>query len=298
MPAVDDLLEHLGQVDDMVDFAASSVSSAPKHVIDGMLSGAAVRTFSAVETFVRSRAIEWSLFITGARWAPTRLPSGAANFQGRLVHTFPTKFEASNETARAVLAEELAKVLTSLNSSAVVGHPLLFGWNGSNMKESDVEAILRTVGVTKPWPALTRLWQLLDTNYPLSGQAKSIWQTVTEARHSAAHEVTPILDLTSMRSLTRSARLLSLLVDSAVSVALRAIADGVDPSHAVGHVRVRRIESIQGRWSEFGVPQGRALKRHSDVDAAFSAASQRTGSSGDLIVAYSGVAITNWRMPS
>jgi len=295
--AVDDLLAHLSAVDEMVDFAGISPSSASPNILEGILCGAAIRTFSAVEEFFRQRAKEWAAYITTSRWSPLIFPNGMILFQNRLVSTFPVSFGRADLASRTQLSGEIGKTFISMNSSYVEGHHLLFGWTGSNVKAKDVEDILVMVGIKKSWNSLTNLWQRVDAGFPMGGNARAILNLVAEARHTAAHEVSPILNATQMRSVTRQARMIALLFDAAVSTALGAISAGKDPDTVLQSLKIRRIEFIAGKWAEFGVPQKKALRKFDSQQDAMVSARRRPTAASDLIIAFDGLNVVNWTSP-
>lgn len=295
MAAVDRLLEGLRAIDEVVDYVATNPSTLPRSVADEATRGLVVHGLSSFETFVRDRAKEWSGYLTAARIPASRLPGGIIPFSDRIVQTLPRKFRDSGDPARTALVDDLAKTLASFSSSTLVGHELFFAWSGSNVQTSDIEAMVVLVGL-RGWSELTAVWSHLDPRASSSQSAQSLMVAFAELRHRAAHDASAVLDPVAVGAITRNIRTTAMILDVAVSFALSEIAAGRTPTKGFASgLLVRTIRLDSGKWAEYSPGSVGAVKRHDSLEDAIAVARGRGSASKEIVLAFDGNDLLDWR---
>ena len=144
----------------------------------------AIQGLSAFEAFLRDRGAEWANHLTHARIPATHLIGGTVPYSDRIVQNLPRRFRDLESTDRTRLVDELAQTLSSFSTGNVVGHELFFAWSGSNVQTSDVEDMVRLVGLTRGWNELTAAWKVLDPRFPGNASAESTMRSFAKLRHS------------------------------------------------------------------------------------------------------------------
>jgi len=293
--AVDQLLTRLGHVDEIVDFASHPIVGTPQSVVDGLLRSSAIQALAALEAFVRSRAVEWSASLTAARVSPSNLPGGVEVFQSRLIRTFPKRYTDTEVGMRGQLASEFSTTLASFSTGSVDAHALFFEWIGSNMQSADVETILNLVGIDRPWGDMTALWKKIDPATP-AASAKTLFTSVTDLRHPAAHQASPALPLANIQTLSRNTLLTALLIDAIVSTSIDDLAAGRPLRKAIGNqIPIRKLEKDGKKWSETVAKSKRAIRRHDTLALAIKDSAPRAKKGGELLIAFDGPTICDWR---
>ena len=183
MAAVDQLLERLRVLDDVVDFSTTT-QITPLAVKEHAMRAVAIQGLSAFEAFLRDRGAEWANHLTHARIPATHLIGGTVPYSDRIVQNLPRRFRDLESTDRTRLVDELAQTLSSFSTGNVVGHELFFAWSGSNVQTSDVEDMVRLVGLTRGWNELTAAWKVLDPRFPGNASAESTMRSFAKLRHS------------------------------------------------------------------------------------------------------------------
>ena len=295
MAAVDDLLLRLARIDTVVDEAAKSSGVTSPELIDHALRGVAVQGLSSFEQFLRDRGSEWAAHLTQARISAATLSGGTLAFSDRIIQTLPRRFRDLDDGQRSTLVEELALTMTSFSSGNLVGHDLFFAWSGSNIQPSDVEGIVKLVGL-KGWGDLTAAWKVLDPRFPGNSSAEKIMKDFSSQRHTYAHQVDASINPMAVSTITRNVRLTAMLLDMVVSAALQHIARGSAVPNGVGSsLTMRQITRDGSVWSEFPPSKTRALKRHASLQDALIAATPRARANDEVIVVFDQSEIVDWR---
>jgi hypothetical protein len=294
--AADRLLQRLGKIDEIVDFATTPPPGVPAAVLDHAFRGAAIQGLSDFEQFVRERASEWAAYLTQARIPASQLSGGTVPYSNRIVQTLPRRFRDLDNAARPVLVNELAQTLMSFSTGSLVGHDLFFSWPGSNIQTSDVETMVILVGLAKGWSELTAIWKVVDPRFPGNVSAESLVRNFAELRHTAAHDPDAAMDLLSVSTVTRNVKMSALLLDIAISHSLTRAARGntITPGLA-SQLRVRKLQRDGSKWPEF-LPGGkRAYRRHSVLSVAVSEAAVRAKANDEVLLVLDGNDLVDWR---
>ncbi len=301
MSAVDNLLNRLSSID--AALAALSTSPATSAAVsDHLMRGIAVHGLIAVESFLKERMLEWSATLAAARIPPGSLPGGTTLYENRVLEVLPKRIrdaEYSNSAHRSLLLQEIGHSLTSLYSGTFMPHHMAFMWAGSNIRASDVEAIVSLVGTPtdKVWGALTRIWQQVDKYAPGNASFKTVFELLCELRHAAAHQSSPAIPLPHLRSTPRNAKLVCLCIDVAVSRNLKNIS-GLTSRRNSNQLLIRRIVKDGNRWPEYGPGRQTAVKRHPSLAEALQASITRASTNGELILVTDRAEdILDWRFP-
>jgi len=300
MAAVDELLARLAVIDEAVDFISNPPSGVAQAVVDGTSCGVAVSGLVAVEAFLRARAEEWVTVISAARIGPATMPGGSQQYERRLVETLPRRFRDTDVASRPALLEEVGKSLTSLTATVLVPHGVVFSWPGSNVKEADVESLFAMLGVnqSRVWNELTSVWASVDSRYPGTTSAKSLFVSVAGLRHEAAHRASPNLPIANLAALARTIRNLCLCIDALGSHAVLQLKMGFAPPVTGGSIKMRHIRREGNWWPEYGPGSARAYRRHSSKSVAVTGASTRAMTAAELLVVKDGLEILDWRFPA
>jgi hypothetical protein len=292
--AVDRLLERLNSLDEVTDYATSN-SHTPQSVKDHALRAVGIQGLSAFERFVRDRGSEWASHLTSARIPATHL-RGTVAYSDRIVQTLPRRFRDLEDVDRSRLVEELASTLTSFSAGSLVGHDLFFAWSGSNVQTTDIEDMVKLVGITRGWRELTSAWKVLDPRFPGNASAESTMKTFASVRHTLAHNVDAVVDPIIVSAVTRNVRLTALLFDVCVSEALKAICLGQPVPTNLGSVLKRRTIVKDGKsWPEYPPGAGRAFRRHGSLSVALAETGLRARQRGEVVVALDANEIVDWR---
>ncbi|PYY44010.1 hypothetical protein DEJ03_12650 [Curtobacterium sp. MCLR17_043] len=295
MAAVDDLLLRLGRIDTVVDEAAKMSGVTSPELVDHALRGVAVQGLSSFEQFLRDRGSEWADHLTQARISAASLSGGTLAFSDRIVQTLPRRFRDLDDSQRSTLVQELATTMTSFSSGNLVGHDLFFAWSGSNVQTSDVDGIVRLVGL-KGWGDLTAAWKVLDPRFPGNASAEKIMKDFSSQRHMYAHQVDASINPTAVSTITRNVKLTAMLLDMVVSAALQQIARGLTVPTGIGNsLTLRHITRDGSYWSEFPPSKARAYRRHASLGEALSAATPRARAKDEVIVVFDQNDIVDWR---
>lgn len=296
MSSIDNLLRHLNAIDVVVDFSNTNLGKYPSAVMDLSLRGAAIQGLAAFEEFVRARGSEWVSALTAARIQATSLPGGPNPYSTMILKTLPRRFQDSSDAERSGLISGLAETLASFSQGALVGHELFFSWSGSNVQTLDIEKMITLVGVPKGWGELTSLWKRLDTHVPPNASAESLMKEFSNVRHSVAHNVNASLAPLAVQSLTRNVKLTAMLFDLLVSQALSQICKGNKVgTQLASSIKVRKLTRDGTHWSDYGPGMTRARRRHKTLSSALTDSSALSAARGEVIVAYDGAEIVDWR---
>lgn len=300
MSAADNLLNALRAMDEVVDYITSPPAGTPVNVTDALVRSVCVQGLASFEAFVRERSDEWVAYLSSGRIPPSRLPGGSRQYEDRVVQLLPRALQYADTGDRARIIEDVGRTLLSLSTSNLVAHGLAFSWPGSNIRSDDVAALLYLAGVDtgRAWSEMTALWSAVDARFPGNTSAKSLFESFCSLRHNAAHEVTPNLPLANVAAMTRSVKLTSLCLDALVSTGLRAVRLGQAASVRGSGVAVRRIKHDGSEWPEYPPSKTRAIRRHASLSGAILAASSRSAPGAELVVAFEGTEIVDWRFPA
>lgn len=299
MAAVDELLARLAVIDDAVDFISNPPQGVTQNVLDVAARGVAVAGLVAIEAFLRARAEEWVTVIASARIGPATLPGGSQQYERRLIETLPRRFRDTEVASRPALLEEVGKSLTSLTSTVLVPHGVVFSWPGSNVREGDIESLFGMLGVNQArvWNDLTSVWKRVDSRHP-GTSAKSLFAAVSRLRHEAAHGEAPNLPLANLVSLSRVVRFLCLCIDALGSQAVLQLKLGSGGTVTGPSIRIRQIQRDGTKWPEYGPGSGRAFRRHATKEAAVTGAATRAMPAAELLLVYEGFEVLDWRFPA
>lgn len=304
MSSIDKLLVRLGEIDEAVDFATGPTVPAP--VVDQIARGVSVQGFCAFEQFLRDRAVEWSAAVTSARIPSNHSDMKTEMWRDRVVITLPRRFINIDTNDRAALFRELADSLSSFSSGQLVAHDLFFDWPGSNVQRADIETIIQLFGITKPWSDLTGLWRRIDRRHG-EKSAQTMFIAISEMRHAAAHDANASLSLVNAKTIPRQVLLLSLLIDTLVSIWIKRMRTSQPKVDSLANIiPIRKIIKDGVKWKEYKPSTGptrspgstRAVKVHGTLEEALLAGAARTSEWGELVVAYDGHEIVDWRSPS
>ncbi|NJC70864.1 hypothetical protein HC031_14220 [Planosporangium thailandense] len=301
MAAVDDLLQRLRAIDRAID-ALSEPAFNEQEIQDHLIRGIAVNGLVCVESFLRTRMREWVSALAGARVPPSRLPGGTKQYEDRLIEVLPRSLRDQDVVQRSALLDEVGKSLTSLSTGIFVPHALAFSWSGYNVQSSDIESIASLVGVerNKVWSDLTRIWQLVDQQFPGNSSLKRVFEEVAELRHIAAHSANPNIPIPNLTTISRNVKIVCLCVDILASFKLRNImyvqSSGGVRSQALS-IKIRRIVRDGGKWPEYAPGVKRAAKRHNSLEEAMQLAAGRARLTGELVLATNSGDVVDWSCP-
>ncbi len=299
MSAVDQLLSRLLSIENALQQLASGALNSDIEKL--ALRGIAVQALAVFERFVLERAQEWSSLITAKRLPPHALPGGATaadEWRSRIVDRLPRRFKNTDNSARAQLFSEIATSLKSFNEQSVVTHDIFFDWPGSSIQTKDIEDLMRLLGVKDAWADMTRLWKRVDPGLQSHVSAKNLFVEVRDTRHSAAHDATYDVAYITASSLLRNLHLMVLLFDCIGSVAVSQIATQAVLSDSVSQsIKVRSLRKDGSIWREYNSlsQTGRAFRRHNDRAAGISACTQRLKQPHDILIAFDGNRVLDWR---
>lgn len=296
MAAADRLISRLNELDSVVDFT-STTTQLPQNVRDHALRGVAIQGLSTFELFVRERGLEWAAHLTNARIPATRLAGGTVSYSDRIVKTLPRRFQDLEDKDRHQLVDDLSQTLASFSTGSLVGHDLFFAWTGSNIQTSDIDEMVKLLGAERGWGDLTAIWKIVDPRFPGNTSAESTMRSFASLRHTMAHNADAPVDPISISAVTRSVRLIALLVDVCVSEAIACVCRGEPiPSKVGSTITVRAIRRDGKNWPETAPGVQRARRRHANLETALTEALlQARKHRGEIAVAYDGYEIVDWR---
>lgn len=261
--------------------------------------GIAVQGLCALEGFLRNRAKEWVGVLSSKRLPTQAIPDGPDQWRNRIVDRLPRRFKNTDESARPQLFEELAKSLHSFTGPSLVAHDLFFDWPGSNVQSSDIEGTVSLFGVKNGWGEMTQLWKKVDPTYPSTSQtsARTLFDEIASTRHRAAHSADLGVGLLNAQSVTRHVLILALLFDCICSTGVGLMCSQQSPQKTLaGRIQVRKVKRDGKCWSEFAPDRtSRAYRRHGDLQAALVQSSGRLKPPYEIVVAYDGNRIVDWR---
>ena len=297
MSSVDELLTKLSDIDKSLDFANSLNAIDQRSSVEGLMRAACIQSFSVFEQFLKDRAVEWATYLSSKRIAPSSLPAETNLYQKRVVNTLPKRFDATPESDRARLVNDLASSLGSFSTNSLIAHDSFFSWKGSNVQEVDIEQIVQLAGVKDAWSELTSFWSKFDKRKPSNVNAKNLLKEISEMRHLSAHDSTKIPARLNALAATKQVRQLSIMIDGVVSTGLwRAATSKPKISSAGSKIAIRRIERDGKIWREFGPNNPtRAAKRHSSLQDAMQDSPARARADGEFILALDGYEVVNWK---
>ncbi|MFF0821607.1 hypothetical protein ACFYUR_14600 [Micromonospora haikouensis] len=296
MAAVDDLLQRIGALDRTVD-ALSDSAFKDQHIQDHLIRGITVHGLVAIEEFLRRRMEEWVFSVAAARIPPTHLPGGTKQYEDRIVEVLPRALRDSLVANRTTLLEEVGKSLSSLSTGLFLPHTLAFAWPGSNVKTGDIESIVSMVGIdrNRVWGELTKIWSVVDTQFPGNTNLRVVFEDISNLRHSGAHSASLSVPIPNLTTISRNVKLVCVCIDVVVSERLRKIFAGSTAKPNVPTPRIRLIVQDGREWPEYPPGSRRAYRRHATQDDAMRAATPRALSANEIVLARSRAGdILNW----
>lgn len=266
--------------------------------------GLAVIGFAMMEDFIKARTSEIMEKIGTGRTSFGELSillqrAAAVDILSSL------KFQASlremDANATIKLFQDASAQINSTTSAVYDIHPMVFGYDKSNINENTVENILNALWCKEGWQTLKSIGHKCGVGIP---DLKAAFKNSALRRHQAAHDASAAVEFSELESFHKEIISICMCFDLLISIGLRKILDRdayiVVNSNPLAsrHVAVRFIDQKMGKFSE-SIPGGkRVIKNYSTLkDAKDSVLPKAKSSCEAVVVRAEDGTIKSWYTP-